>query len=65
MNGSTADFIYGTTDPESGYSSKLETSPKLFTVGIYAGFIFCFIKSYQLNELNHLCFFISLTPILQ
>ena len=32
--GSTVDFIYGTTEHESAYSSKLDTSPKLFTVGI-------------------------------
>lgn len=62
--GSTLGLIYGTIDPESGYSSKLDTSPKLFTVGMYAGFIFCFIKSSQLNPLNHLCFLISLTPVL-
>ena len=62
--GSRLLFISGTTEPESGYSSKFDTSPMFFTTGTYFGFIFFFIKSSQLKLLNQRCFFMSFTPSL-
>lgn len=48
--------------PESGYSSKFDTSPRLLTVGTYVALIFFFKRSSQLKLLNQRCFLMSFAP---